>query len=472
MGPALPQIPESQFRIYRSNSRFVSYHPGDGIERFAFGDHCLEWAKPLAVTFLKGADGELLGIVLGHAFVLDTGERLSSKSLAGFTGLTFGDEDFEKLYEGLFGAFIVIISIRGRFYLYPDAGATLSVVYSSELEIVGATAGALLCPEDYSRRFLKDLYERLDVKNEGWFPAGLTAHRGVARLYCSHRLDLETMTASRCWPAVAPSRSEDPVDALDRVTTVVRNSLRLVFDNFRAQLALTGGADSRTLLSLTRGIRDRVETFIVRTGSPETERDIYLGTQIAHRAAVPYRILTVVEDPDIMAQWRSRCGDAVGGANSSAHTGLHVVEDGVEAVIDGVGAETSRCLLWRDFDTADRIPTAHALTQRLGLPANATVTEAVQRWLDGLPRGDAFFVLDMAELELRFSAWAYAQSYVDPPLLHFSPFVSRRSLTPCSPCRSKRCARASARKSSGRLIPLCRIFPTTNGAIIAIGCSH
>ncbi len=421
-------MPPGQFRIYKSESHYAKQKVDESAERFQFDALCLEWSRPLHSTFLKGDDGHLLGIVLGHAFVLDTGERLSSKHVAGFNGDTYRAEDFEKLYESLFGSFLIIISLGRHFYLYPDAGGTLSAVYSKDSDIVGATAGAILSAARYASLFRDDLYNRLEVRNEGWFPAGLTAHRGVARLFCNHRLDLQTLTASRFWPKEAPRRSENPEAALEDVAKVVQDSVKIVYDNFNANQSLTGGFDARMLLALTGDFREGVRSYIIDLG-PLNARDVYLAGKIAKAANVPHRILATTDDPGIRAQWRFRVGDAIGGLNEVIHTGLApLVQDGVEAVIDGIGAETARCFLWREFDVAERIPTAQSITQRLGLHYDAEVVEAVQRWLDGLPEGDAFFVLDIAQLELRFSAWAYTQSYVDPPLLHFSPFVSRRSI--------------------------------------------
>ena len=67
--------------------------------------------------------------------------------------------------------------------------------------------------------------------------------------------------------------------------------------------------------------------------------------------------------------------------------------------------------------------------RRMGMAVAPETFAATEHWLSQAPSGDAFFLLDLAYLELRDCPWAYAQSYVDPPLLHFSPFISRRSIT-------------------------------------------
>ena len=47
---------------------------------------------------------------------------------------------------------------------------------------MGATALALLDADEAEKRFRRDLYDRLGVRREGWFPGGLTAHFQEGRL--------------------------------------------------------------------------------------------------------------------------------------------------------------------------------------------------------------------------------------------------------------------------------------------------
>ena len=185
------------------------------------------------------------------------------------------------------------------------------------MTIAGSTAAAILPPGEYEARFRKALYERLDVANEGWFPAGLTAHEGVSRLLCNHRLDLRSMSAARHWPQSAPVRTEDPTAAVDKVAASIRDNLDCVFSNVSAALALTGGSDSRARLSLARDRRQKITTYVVDAHNPNTDIDIYLSSQIARRFGVNHKVITPLpSDPAIQQRWRYRAAHAVGGGNA------------------------------------------------------------------------------------------------------------------------------------------------------------
>jgi hypothetical protein len=321
-----------------------------------------------------------------------------------------------------------VLKFQDGCYLYLDAGGCLSAVYSQELGIAGATAASILSSEAYDSRRDMALYRRLDVAREGWFPSGLTGHRGVSRLLCNHRLDLQAMKSERCWPVAPPQRNADEDAVLERLGAALRDNLDVVFDHYRAAIAVTGGGDSRSLLSLLRHRRDRLVTYIVDAG-PGTALDIHLSQMVAEAAGLKRQVLLPLgADPENERRWHFRAGHAVGGSNAHIHTALSHLED-CEAIIDGSGGETGRCFFWKDGDSEGTVVTSDMIAQRLGMPSSREVVEATQLWLQGVPKGDAFFTLDLAYLELRNSAWAYAQSYTDPSLLHFSPYLSRRTVS-------------------------------------------
>ncbi len=423
----LGPLPPGQFRIFDTEASNAWGEDDKGARRVHLDRFIIECGEFVTLTPLADADSRQFGLVIGNAFVVDLDERLSSSHFSEFISSEDKKSAFEQLYERLFGTFIVIIRFEVECYLYLDAGGCLSAVYSKELGIVGATAAAILPPGAYESRFQRDLYAQLDVANDGWFPSGLTAHRGVSRLLCNHRLNLQDLTPTRHWPVKASQRSDNAPETLQRLASAIQGNLCIVFDHFRAALAVTGGADSRALLSLLRDRRNQLVTYIVDTG-PDSALDIYLSERIARTGGLQHRVLSpLAPDPEIERRWRFRCGDAIGGLNARIHTALRRLDDR-DAIVDGSGAETARGFFWKDADSFDTRVTAEMISRRLGMPAVGEVVEATERWLEGAPKGDAFFTLDLAYLELRNSAWAYAGSYVDPPLLHFSPYISRRTI--------------------------------------------
>jgi hypothetical protein len=423
----LPVVPPGQFRIFENASSQFLRVDSENVLRTEMNGLIIEHDKTIQATVIHNNANESAGLILGQAFVIDTGERLSSKHFSNFFKAKEQETAFEKIYETLFGSFAIVIVVDRRSYLYLDSCGCLSAVYSPDLRIAGATAYAILSPDSYEKYFQKDLYSRLDVLHEGWFPSGLTAHSNINRLLCNHRLDLQSFTVNRHWPRSVPVREIEGKELLQKIADTAKTNLNIVRNNFNSAMALTGGYDSRCLLSLAFEHRKKMVTYIVDAKSAASDMDVHVSKKVSARVGINHKVLPLVETPaDVITQWHFRSGHAIGGTNSYIHTALAQL-DGVEALIEGFGSEVAKGFFWRKTDTLEMPLTAKMVCARFGMPIVPEVVGATEEWLAGIPEGDALFILDLAYLELRMSAWANAQSYVDPPLLHFSPLVSRRS---------------------------------------------
>src|SRR5208282_2971314 len=386
---SLAPLPPGQFRVFEKCSGYAQDSILPNSTRLYVGDFIVECNQLLHATVIHDSNENVIGAVLGNTFIAETSERLSSLHFKNFISSTNQRQAFEDMYQQLFGTFIILLRMDGGCYVYLDAGGCLSAVYSQELKIAGSTAAAILSAQDYDARFQRDLYTRLDVAREGWFPSGLTAHRNVSRLLCNHRLDLKSLTAARHWPANPPVRSPDDSAVLDKIEASVRNNLNAVMDNFPAAMALTAGTDSRILLSLTRERSKKPTTYIVDARLPNTELDVHVSKQLAEQAGLNHKILPVIPTgPEIQQRWHFRCGHSVGGLNARIHTALSGL-DNVQAVMDGTGGETAKCFFWKKSDDVDSSLTGEMIVRRFGMPVAPEVVEATNRWLAGVPRGDA-----------------------------------------------------------------------------------
>jgi len=108
------------------------------------------------------------------------------------------------------GSWFFVLDCEAGRRLYLDADGTLSAVWDPATGVAAATAAMLLDDRAYADRFETSLYRHLDVVGDGWFPAGLTAHRGIKRLLVNHYLDLDTATAHRHWPVQDIVPTDDP----------------------------------------------------------------------------------------------------------------------------------------------------------------------------------------------------------------------------------------------------------------------
>ena len=152
------------------------------------------------------------------------------------------------------GSFIFILDVPGARRVYLDACGSLSAVYDPETRRVGATALALLDADEADRRFRRDLYDRLGIRREGWFPGGLTAHEGVSRLMPNFHLDLADFTVRRHWPRAPIPEDPDPEAMCERIMSSCEAIIDTVARRGETFIGLTAGNETRLLVAASRKI--------------------------------------------------------------------------------------------------------------------------------------------------------------------------------------------------------------------------
>ena len=165
---------------------------------------------PMFVDVFRGAKvvevydnaGQPLGLFIGTLIDTDREVIIDDRVILDAEITSVGDIDQfveEQVYR-FAGTFLFILNMLGQRRIYLDANGSRSVVYDPLEGVAAATTSLLLAPKDYKERFLEDLYYACGVDGDGWFTAGLTAHRGIRRLLCNHYLDLDSWKPVRHWP--------------------------------------------------------------------------------------------------------------------------------------------------------------------------------------------------------------------------------------------------------------------------------
>ncbi len=399
-----------------------------GMDRSAsLGPLSLFAGPDLRTVELADRHGRRIGIMLGLAISI-ADERIlgdgTERVPVDLDDTNFLAELEDHLY-GHGGSWLFILDTPDHRRIYLDADGTLSVVYDPGDGRVASTASALLSPDDYVDRFRGDLFDQLDVAHEGWFPSGLTAHRDVRRLLCNHYLDLDSFTTHRHWPTAAfePMELEE---ASQRIAAATASICRAVLP-LDPVCSLSGGNETRFVLSAMRDVHEGVR-FVTVEG-PSTRRDGVLARRLASQFELDHVEIPVTwASPEEQAAWLRRAGHAIGGSNALTHPTIWGMERHHRVQLGGLGGEIGRAFLWRTTDSDD-VPLTHRdLVPRLGLPSPPEVDAATEEWFAGVQGFDPLVQLDLAYLELRMSAWAFAQTYTNRarlPLIH--PMISREA---------------------------------------------
>lgn len=407
-GPPLTWIPDSW------NARSFA-----GMELIADG--------ALRVIHCKHADGGTVGFFLG--------DPIDSTNLQSITGeLTFPskieswssvDQWVEEQVYRYAGRFIFVLLAGDHRRVYLDAAGLLPLVYDPERRLAGSTAAALLAPAEFMNRFDRDLFTTLGILDGGWIPGGLTAHRGINRLLCNFYLDLNDWTTHRHWPRQAFEVSAEPMQAVQAINETIRSTIATYSRLGSLCMALTGGYETRLLLSLTKGFEREVDFVCFYSSS--SDRDLTLSQKLARRFRL--RLRTLKFPPvscDEADQWLARSGYCTGeNRHTFAVTGKLAKFD---YFAGGVAGEVGRGFFWRPGDGSSPI-TAQSIYNRLGLPPSDALKRAIETWFTTLPTADPLLALDLAYLELRVCCWASVQTYSAVGPAHVYPMVSRRTFT-------------------------------------------
>ncbi len=376
------------------------------------------------------ADDQMIGVLFGEPLDLKHGGVMED-SVTLISETHDVDTFVEQQIHGLAGRFVFVLDHEDRQRVYLDAGGSVPVVYDSETGLAASSTGLLLDAQAYEHRFASELYERLHIRRDGWFPAGLTAHRGIRRLLANHYLDLRGMSTTRHWPRAAITRTPEPDAACRQIVASTRSVIDACLEAGPVAMSLTAGHDSRLLLAVARDVIKDIKTFtIVDHRNSRTRLDCQRAQELAERFDLRHRCLpAVIASPEQAEEWHARAGHCVGGSNMHIHPTISSLSS-LAFYLGGLGGEIGRGSFWRPSDTATTVIDAATLTGRFGMPAHDEVVRAVDGWLSGVPdRIDTFLLLDLADIELKLGPWAFAQPPGTSPIRHVDPLVSRVNFT-------------------------------------------
>lgn len=391
------------------------------------GRHWIEVGEGLPVTSVVDAAGRAVGSLLG--FPIDIAER---RTITGRWELpAIYDADPERFalaaMEALGGLFLWIFDTGAGCRIYADSSAQVPCVYDPVMQVAASSAHALFDDETYASRFDQDLFDRLGVDGEGWFPGGLTAHHGLSRLLCNHYLDLEDWQVRRFWPAQPITPSSDPDAIIEELIEIIQAQIAaLVAAPEPLAMALTAGHETRMLLACAREWLDDID-FVTVTAGDRHKTDTMIARRIARDLGLRHRELprleASAEERDLFIRRGGHCN---ADSNAIYHPSVWSLAK-THVFSGGLGGEVGRAFLWRATDTPQTDITSSLLTGRFGLPPTPEVTKALDTWLDEARGYNAFQTLDLAYMEHRNAAWYAVQFCADPTLVRHAPLLTYRS---------------------------------------------
>jgi hypothetical protein len=393
----------------------------------------------LASHVLKDGTGRILGDVYGHLLpaALGPGLAIRGRDIVVDAGIE-GAEAFEdRVLRRLCGTFAVVTHTHLPRRFYPDAAATVPLVYCARSRRAGSSVSLFLDAQEYAARFLAERHGRLVARGpaaDRWIPGSLTAHEGVSRLLPNHYLDLETWQAVRFWPRRGFALRGTRRTAAERVAGRLQATVCAAAGDWRhVGLAMTAGFDSRLLLAAARPVADRLHIF---TLTPE-ERGIdqIMSREICDHLGLSHSLRPIESATESeAAAWDRAVGHALHHVNRTIHPSIRNLD--CDMLLTGILGETGRCRLYRQEGAAinDTPVSPGFLLARMGMPHDPDLLADAEAWLGGLSGLPASVILDLAVLERFYMPiWRPAQCALIPEIMPFADSVVQETFLALPP---------------------------------------
>lgn len=381
----------------------------------------------LPVQELLDSSGVEVGWLLGRPIDLQS-ESLVTAPLRAPIQRHAGDisRDFEDWLYLLGGRFIAVV-VHPRPVIYPDAVASLPVLFDADLECA-ASSPFLLCSPDGTvpDSPLVDTIAVFETGNE--FTLGTTSHARAAMLLPNHALDLASWKQHRIWPP-GPLDPDDVAPLVERVASTVEKTLMAVAAAGHPNIGLTAGADSRAVLACSRKLLDRTRFFTIAQPDDIGVTDLATTPALAKRFGLDYRVLPWIEPSAADIElFMYRTGCLVGEPRGRRATQTYNQLGGGEVYVSALGMEIARAHFWHRSDDPKKKLEPEELLGRFCFDMNPEYLVRTRDWLGCLPEGiNRLDTITLFDMEMIWGPWGGPLTLAYPEAYTFTlyPFAHR-----------------------------------------------
>jgi hypothetical protein len=399
--------------------------PPDWRRRELHGWKLLHEPSLPARDILDGS-GSPIGWLLGHLIDTEKGTVVTGPVRAPIAPDTaHSRRDLETWLYAHGGRFAAVL-LGSVAAIYPDAGASLPVMFDTELQCAASSPFLLTRANGHVPD--SPLADALAVFDTGsHFPLGITPQARVNCLLPNHVLDLKAWEQSRIWPSAVPDVDDVPA-AVERIAVTLERTMSAIAAYDIANVGLTAGGDTRTLLACSRGVLDRFRFFTVAVPDAYGSADMATARTVAKRFGLDYRVLPWREptaaDVDVFMY---RTGCMVGEPRGRRAGPTYAQLGPAHPYISGLGSIVPYQGRRRGDDPTIRW-TPEALLARFWLRPHPIVVQRAQWWLSALPAGlDGIDTLALFKLENVVGCWGgqITMAYPDACSVSLYPFAHR-----------------------------------------------
>lgn len=364
--------------------------------------HCHPELNIVKVSLL---DAEL--VLLGHIIDPFNPEDSNQTVLNNLIEKIIDFSMFEEYLNRLGGRWVLICQSSKGSRIYHDAAGLKPIFYCNKNGHQFIASQPALLSALGTCEFDDDKFTQFSQHNnsQSW-PINSAPYDNVTQLIPNHFLDINKMQSVRFWPN--PELEKVNTDEVsNQMNQILKGSIKALVLRGYCSLSLTGGYDSRLLLSAALEYKDQLTFFTIKSNfTPKF--DIEIPQQLAKYFKLNHSFVTRKANQPVNDKVKSALSNNVG--NMYYDRSMENITAFADASVNtthlpGSVSEIGRCYYY-PFGKRHRKMNDKSLARIAGFKANPIAEEAFSNWLKSLPKDISYYVLDLLYWEHRLGTWA------------------------------------------------------------------
>ncbi|WP_282132735.1 hypothetical protein [Cellulophaga baltica] len=383
---------------------------------------------------------EKKGIFLGH--VLDP--RNPENSIDDILVKVLQQVDEEGIAEvlyGLTGRFILIIEENNEYTFFNDACGLKTFFYTqienqtyiaSQPFLFNEVIPGLINKGERYDSYFNSTY--IEKNTESWYPSGTSLYKGVSQLAPNHYFKTTTLKQVRYWPN-KQHQINDFDSSLRKFSDLLQKTLVAGSKKYNLALGLTGGYDSRIILSACKEVKDKIKFYTLQYRSlDKNNSDIWIPINLKEKLEINHEIL------DCRIPISKEFEDVYIGNSDMAHLndwgyiayGISKKLPDEFMAIKGSCSETGRCYFYKSGKHPKIKESKDLLNYNPGWKGIPFIENRIEEWFDEIkePKNNkGYNILDLFHWEVSTGSWQ-TQNQLEWDIVHdtFTPFNNRELL--------------------------------------------
>lgn len=344
----------------------------------------------------------------------------------------------EKLYKYT-GRFVLMVKNNNAYFIFHDACGLRSVFYTKFNNKIFVASQALLfklvMPLQQEERYhMYNKSEHKKSENEHWLPSGCSLYENVYHLVPNHYFNFQDLEQKRYWPIhKLPGISLE--EGAEKASELLKKTLIACHARFKLALPLTGGWDSRALLSACKEIADDIYFFTLKYRDlTDDSDDIKISAKVLLRLGYTHNVIDCRKPIDKTFAEIYTSNSDMSHLNDWGNIAYGMMNDypSDKVTIKGNCSEIARCAYYPKGTHASIISVNQLLKLVPGWGKIPFVKEQMSKWFSDIRKvhmNYGYDIMDMFYWEQRMGSWQ-AQSQLEWDIIQESvtPFNNRELL--------------------------------------------